>query len=125
MRSAVLASLVLIAAAPALGRDRPIPEATPAGKPVDCLRITDLRQSQVRSDQVIDFYTRGGKIYRNTLPQSCPSLGFERSFSYRTSIAQLCSIDTIRVLSNTPDLQPLAACGLGKFQPVTLAKRAR
>ena len=41
---------------------------------------------------------RGGKVYRNTLPNSCPRLGFEEAFSYSTSINQLCSTEIIYVL---------------------------
>jgi hypothetical protein len=59
------------------------------------------------------------KIYRNTLPNSCPTLGFEKRFSYRTSLSQLCSVDIITVLYNVgSSLQPGASCGLGKFQPM-------
>ena len=121
MRPLVLAALCL-AAAPGAAADRnKVPDATPAGKPVDCLPIIQLRESRVRNDQVIDFVTRGGKVYRNTLPQSCPRLGFEERFAYRTSISQLCSTDIITVLSVTGPPQG-ASCGLGRFQPVTLAK---
>ena len=120
-----LALLILAAATPGLARDtRQPPEATPAGKPVGCIRLTDIRESRVRNDQVIDFVGRSGRVYRNTLPQSCPGLGFERRFSYRTSLSQLCSVDIITVLQG-PGVQPGASCGLGQFQPVTLAERRR
>lgn len=101
-----------------------VPVATPAGKPVDCLPTYQIRQSRVRSDSVIDFELRNGKTYRNTLPQSCPRLGFEERFGYRTTINQLCSTDIITVLSVAPPVGG-ASCGLGKFQPVTIAKKAR
>lgn len=121
MRPLVLAALCL-AAVPGAAADRnKVPEAAPAGEPVNCLSIVQLRESRVRSDQVIDFVTRGGKVYRNTLPQSCPRLGFEERFAYRTSISQLCSTDIITVLNVSGPPQG-ASCGLGQFQPVTLAK---
>ncbi len=86
-------------------------------------RIDAIRSTHVRSDEVIDFVMRDGKVYRNTLDGGrCPSLGFEERFSYRTSIAQLCSVDIITVLQG-PGLQQGASCGLGKFQQVELAKR--
>src|SRR3546814_19268179 len=57
----------------------------------------------------------GSKIYRNTLPNSCPSLGSERKFSYKTSISQLCSGDIITVLHNMGGgLDRGVSCGLGK-----------
>ena len=61
-----------------------------------------------------------GKVsYRNVLPQSCPELGFERAFSYETSLSQLCSTDIITVFRNGSALHRGASCGLGQFQPVT------
>lgn len=105
-------------ALPALAADRPDPYV-PAGKPVDCIQIRSIRSTNVRDDRTIDFVTTNRKIYRNTLPYSCPSLGFEKRFSYRTSLSQLCSVDIITVLWSTgPALQPGASCGLGQFQPM-------
>ena len=120
---AVLVSVPLAGAAP-LQRANRVPAATPSGKPVSCLRLTDIRDSRVRSDQVIDFTTRGGKVYRNTLRNACPGLGFEQRFAYQTSIGQLCSVDIIRVLQS-PNITPGAACGLGEFQPATLSARTK
>jgi hypothetical protein len=119
MRLIAAALLFLLAAAPA--RDR-VPAATPAGKPVDCLRLTDIRQSLVRDDRTIDFVTAGRRVYRVTLPQACPTLGFEQRFAYRTSLGRLCSTDIITVLQS-PGLQRGASCGMAPFQPVTLAPR--
>ncbi len=105
----------------AIAEREPLPAATPAGKALNCIPIVQIRESRVRNDQVIDFVTRSGKVYRNTLPQSCPRLGFEERFGYQTSISQLCSTDIITVLNVTGPTQG-ASCGLGQFQPVTLAK---
>lgn len=123
-RRIILGAILLTAAwAPAAGaRGREIPVATPAGAPVDCLPLNAIRETRVRDDRTIDFYAIGGKVYRNTLPNSCPELGFNEGFSYSTSISRLCSVDIITVLRNLGGLQRGASCGLGKFQPVTLAK---
>ena len=113
-------------AAPAFAKGREIPEAKPVGDAVNCLPLNQIQETRVRSDSIIDFRTSGKKWYRNTLPNSCPSLGFEERFSYRTSLSELCSVDTIAVLhSYGGSLQEGARCGLGKFQPVELAKPAR
>ncbi|MDG2512764.1 hypothetical protein P7B04_08660 [Sphingobium yanoikuyae] len=110
---------------PALAKTKDKPDPyVPSGNPVDCISISQIRSSSVRDDRTIDFEVSGKKIYRNTLPNSCPSLGFERRFSYRTSISQLCSVDIITVLFNAgPGLQPGASCGLGKFQPMVKAPK--
>lgn len=120
----LLAAAVLAAAAatPADARTREAPVATPAGAPLDCLNRTLIRETRVRDDKTIDFYTVGGKVYRNTLPNSCPELGFDEAFSYSTSTSQLCSVDIITVLRQGGGLRRGASCGLGKFQPVTLAR---
>lgn len=115
-----------LVAGPAIAKKREMPVATTTGAAVDCIAISQIRESRVRSDTVIDFRTGGNKWYRNTLPNSCPSLGFEERFSYRTSLNQLCSVDTIAVLQTFGShLQEGPRCGLGKFQPVELAKVSR
>ena len=127
MRKTLLAASIAIAAmtGSATARPKGVPVAVETGKPVSCLQLSNIRESRVRSDSVIDFRTNGNKWYRNTLSNSCPSLGFEERFLYKTSISQLCSVDIIRVLHDYGGrLQEGAGCGLGKFQPVELVKTA-
>ncbi|WP_414902751.1 hypothetical protein ACMT1E_05920 [Sphingomonas flavalba] len=91
--------------------------ATKAGTAQDCVQTINIRSTRVRGDRVIDFEMTGGKVLRNVLPNACPSLGFEQRFAYRTSTAQLCSVDIITVL-HTPGPSRGASCGLGPFQPI-------
>ncbi|MFN3520087.1 MAG: hypothetical protein ACK4YT_11595 [Sphingomonas sp.] len=123
MRLLFPAALALaVAAAPGAARDRnAVPAATPAGKLQSCIPLRNIRETLVRNDQVIDFRMTGGRYYRVTLDQPCPQLGFERRFSYATSLSQLCQQDIITVLVGTTAM-PGASCGLAPFQPVTLAK---
>ena len=123
MKPLLIATALLSVAAVADAKPRDIPAATPIGEPVNCLQTIQIRETRVRSDSVIDFFTSGGKVYRNTLPNSCPSLGFEQRFGYTTSIPQLCNVDIITVLYASPGLSRGASCGLGIFQPVQLAKK--
>ena len=89
------------------------------GEPKNCVTISQIRSTKVVDNRNIDFRMAGGKIYRNTLSQSCPGLKFEERFSYRTSLNQLCSVDIVRVLhSQGGQLSEGAGCGLGKFQMV-------
>ncbi|MBH1991742.1 MAG: hypothetical protein I8H86_02515 [Sphingomonadaceae bacterium] len=112
------------AAIPAIAKDKPDPYVQASGKALDCVQINAIRSTNVRDDHTIDFIMNGNKVYRNTLPNSCPSLGFEQRFSYRTSLSQLCSVDVITVLySAGSNLQPGASCGLGKFQPMEKAAK--
>jgi hypothetical protein len=107
-------------------RDRNIPpEAKETGKALSCVPLRQIRETRVYGDQTIDFRMLGGKTYRNKLPYSCPQLGFEERFSYRTSLSQLCSTDIITVLNTTGGgLNRGASCGLGQFQPVEIVKTA-
>ena len=123
MKRLLLAPVLFAIAGTADARHREVPVATPTGNAVNCLHLLNIRETRVRSDSVIDFFTGGGKVYRNTLPNSCPGLGFEERFAYETSLSQLCNVDIITVLYASPNLQRGASCGLGKFQPVQLAKK--
>ena len=106
------------------GHRADVPKAKVVGKPVSCIPIQNIRESQVRDDWTIDFRTNGNQWYRNTLPNRCFSLGFERAFSYSTSLTQLCNVDIITVLVNNGGPGPInrGACGLGEFTPVELEK---
>lgn len=88
-----------------------------------CVPLTELRNSRVRSDRVIDF-TRGAgrQAYRVVLDQRCPQLGFEQRFTYATSLSQLCAQDIITVLQG-PQIIRGASCGLAPFTPVELPRR--
>jgi hypothetical protein len=104
---------------PAERRAKQLAAYTPAGEAVSCIDTSRIDSTNIVADNVIDFKMRGGKVFRNTLPHSCPSLASQDSFSYRTSIGRLCNVDIIRVLDNYGGrLNEGVACGLGKFQPV-------
>lgn len=123
--SLVTALVIAAAAAPGAARDRDaVPAATPTGPARTCVPISQLRESIVRSDRVIDFRVRGDRYYRVTLPQACPGLNFERRFSYGTSLSQLCAQDIITVLMQAPPMRG-ASCGLAPFQPVRIARKSR
>jgi hypothetical protein len=114
-----IALVALLCATAPVSAKTPKPDnLVPAGKPVNCIQLTNIRSTNVRDDRTIDFVMNGNKVYRNALPNSCPSLGFEKRFAYKTSISQLCSVDIITVLYSTPDLSRGPSCGLGQFQPM-------
>ena len=123
MRTAFLAITFLAIAGPAAAGDRhAVPVAEPAGKAVDCIPIRSIRRSLVRSDRIVDFDLGARRYYRVTLRSACPRLGFEQSFTYATTLGQLCSTDIITVLEQST-LARGASCGLAPFQPVMLAAR--
>jgi hypothetical protein len=97
---------------------RALETAREVGPPEDCVLRRNIRHTVVLDDRTIDFHMAGRRILRNRLPYACPGLAFDDSFSYRTSLDRLCSVDTITVRrSNGPG----PTCGLGRFQPVEIA----
>ena len=104
-----------------------VPAAGPAapGKQENCVQIQNIREALVRDDKTIDFILRDGRTLRNSLPYACSGLGFEKAFSYATSLSQLCSVDIITVINQGGGIRSGASCGLGKFAPVTAEAAAR
>ncbi|WP_375403451.1 hypothetical protein [uncultured Sphingomonas sp.] len=124
----LLPVLILAAVATSGGavqRRGEIPAATPVGEARTCIPLRSIRETRVRSDQVIDFMMSGRRTYRVTMPRPCPGLGFEERFTYSTSLSQLCAQDIITVLQQAGGIQRGASCGLATFQPVTLAAKTR
>ena len=127
-RSAVLA-VALAGALAASCAEKPKAVATaPAPKPVPtttaaaaqgCVNLRQIRESIVRSDKVIDFVLLDGSTLRNRLPYACSQLGFERAFTYATSLDKLCSVDIITVIIQGGGPSRGASCGLGQFTPIS------
>lgn len=120
---AILSAAVLAGCAPTPAAERAdaAADAAPpqAASGESCINLASIRESRVVDDNTIDFIMRDGSIYRNTLPNRCPSLGFEAAFTYATSLSQLCSSDIIRVIQQGGGPQLGASCGLGRFVPYT------
>jgi hypothetical protein len=124
MRS-IAAFAAALALAACANEDRPRAAAqtmVPAGEPQNCVNIARIRNTNVIDDQTIDFVMTDGTVFRNTLPFRCPGLGFERAFSYSTSISQLCNVNTITVVQQGGGPRRGATCGLGPFVPVKPAE---
>lgn len=102
------------------------PAATVLGVGQRCIDRSQVRNTVIRSDRVIDFEMQGGKVFRNTLRNSCPGLNFDRAITYETSIDQLCTPQIIYSLQTIGgNLQRGAGCSLGEFVPVEYVKKAK
>jgi hypothetical protein len=95
---------------------RALAEARPVGEPVDCVQIARIDHTRVRDDRTIDFHMRGREVFRNRLRHECSGLAFPESFTYRTSIGRLCSVDLITV--NRIGGADGPTCALGPFQRI-------
>jgi hypothetical protein len=108
------------------GDERPPSKAPPVevvGEAVDCINISRIRTTRVHDDYTIDFELPGNETYRNTLPNRCPSLGFEERFAYEANVGQLCAVDTITVIQGGA-VGRGPRCGLGQFVPVRYVEDA-
>lgn len=117
--AAVVAGCSAPAPAPRPAAIAPAVPAKAAASPRSCVELTRIREAKVVDDQTIDFYLSNREVLRNRLPHSCPQLGFERAFSYSTSLSKLCSVDIITVIVQGGGPRIGASCGLGEFVPYT------
>ncbi len=118
---ALLASCAPASAPPAVAVAPASP--VPAAAARSCVSLSAISEARVIDDSTIDFHMRDGTVLKNTLPHSCPSLGFEKAFTYATSLSQLCSVDIISVIQQGGGPQIGASCGLGVFVPTVVAAR--
>lgn len=118
--------LLLAGCAPVEGEDRFVsdaPMASVTGEAERCVNTSSIRHSRVHDDRTIDFEV-GSRTYRNTLGRGCSGLGFERSFTYSTSINRLCAgeiIYVLRTMGGRPERGP--GCSLGEFAPIEYVER--
>jgi len=125
-------SLLLIAAVLPIAACTDEPESTAAvrappvevaGEPRNCILVSQIQSTVVHDDYTIDFDMAGSEVYRNTLPDRCHSLGFEKRFAYEVSTGQLCDLDHIHVIqSGAAGAGPV--CSLGKFVPIRYVAHA-
>ncbi len=95
-----------------------IPPRPAATEAQSCVELSRIREARVVDDRTIDFYLANRLVLRNTLPNACPQLGFEKAFTYSTSLSRLCAVDIITVILQGGGPRTGASCGLGAFTPL-------
>ena len=87
-------------------------------EPERCLRVNRIRRTEIIDDQTIAFYQRGGGVFVNSLPRSCPQLKRSDRFMYEVRSGELCEIDVITVLNRFGgSFSRGFTCRLGMFHP--------
>ncbi|SFF83537.1 hypothetical protein SAMN05518801_10287 [Novosphingobium sp. CF614] len=127
IRQAALFTAPLALAACTGGAPGETPPVAPAAEAIgpaqDCLQINQFSSTRIRDDRTIDFIGPvGSKAWRVTLPNTCGGLKAADTFTYATSLSQLCRTDIIYPLQQYGgSYQRGAGCGMGPFVPVKLA----
>lgn len=80
-----------------------------------CLSIVRIDHTEVPNNRTILFYMQGGKIWKNTLPYTCPGLRLGAfSYSPTPSGNEICeNVQMIKAVESG------VVCGLGSFEPYT------
>ncbi len=110
---------VLASAAPAATRDDDLARALAgriAGRPVDCVNTQGTTGPQIIDDHTILYRESGRRIWRNDLPDACPSLRPMTTIVTRVYGGQTCRNDTFRTLDSGSSI-PSGLCRLGSFTP--------
>lgn len=131
MKLAYMPALLLTLIAPAActqGKEAQMPPVTPAAEAIgpaqDCLPLIQFSSTRIRDDRTIDFIGgAGNKIWRVTLPNQCSGLKAADTFTYETSLSELCKHDIIYPLHQYGgSYERGGGCGMGPFVPVELAR---
>jgi len=84
------------------------------GNEKNCLNTTRIRNSRVIDDNHIIFEVRGRKVYLNTLPRKCPTLGFHKAIQYTVRGGAICKNDLFQVFDTTGIRG--VGCSFGAFE---------
>lgn len=92
-------------------------EGRTAGKPVDCIYLSQIQSSQI-IDRTAIIYQVGRTLYVNTPRTGADSLDSSDILVTDTRSPQLCSIDVVRLVDSSSRM-PSGFVGLGPFIPYT------
>jgi hypothetical protein len=107
---------------PSLAARADDPPANPPAKP-HCVWLQRIDHTETLGDRNILFYLKDGTIYRNELPNACPTLRQNTPFMYRLALDQLCDTDVITVLQQWNfGFTPTVSCLLGPFHLIDRAQ---
>jgi hypothetical protein len=118
----------LLAAAPAVASQQPdsdaelqkLLEGRVAGKPINCLNLTQTRDSRIIEGKAI-VYGSGKTIWVNVPRSGAESLRDDDIMVTRPFGAQLCSVDSVRFVDRAGGF-PRGFAVLGDFVPYTRTK---
>jgi hypothetical protein len=89
-----------------------------AGKPVSCVRLRDVRSTQIVDESAIIYKLTNKRWLVNFPSGGCPSLRPDRTLVTSTPSTSLCRGDIARVIDPPTPIE-YGSCGLGSFVPYT------
>jgi hypothetical protein len=93
----------------------------PAGPPVSCVNMRDLKGNRSAGETAIVFSGLGGRKWVNRPAAGCPDLNFGRALKTRTTSTRLCRGDIATVFDPVSRID-YSGCGLGDFEPYRRVK---
>ena len=126
LKTVLLAAVAIATPAVAAHRDTPdvqlqkVLDGRVAGKPVNCISLSDANLSQIIDGKAI-IYRVGGRLYVNEPQSGAASLRDDDILITQTFGSQLCSIDMVRLVDRA-SRYPHGFVSLGKFVPYTKPK---
>ncbi|QMW22800.1 hypothetical protein [Sandaracinobacteroides saxicola] len=126
MRFVAKTMLLLALAAPAMAKPltpeevKAVADLPASGKVRDCLQLREIQETRPVGKNIIMFRTGVNRWLRSDLPFSC-NADSSTTFVIKSSIGNLCSIDTIDVVDPFTKMNR-GFCKLGKFTPVAVPK---
>ena len=94
------------------------------GKPELCVSSSRIGSPQAIGDRVL-LYHDGGRVWRNDLPEACPSLGHDEIVVTEVYGGQLCRNDQFYTVERSGGGVPGPRCRLGAFVPWDRVKPGR
>ena len=89
-----------------------------AAKSHVCIDGADISYTSEPDDQTIVFHMNNGRVWRNTLRQTCPNLKFEQAFSEVIRGGEICANEQIIRVHETGNI-----CALGDFTLVSAPRK--
>lgn len=114
-----LAAVATLASAARLSPAERLAKATEgrtASEPVKCLRLRDIRSTQVIEGTAIVYTTLNGTVYVNTPPRGANFLRRDDVLVTDTHSSDLCNIDLVKFIDPTTHAF-MGSVGLGDFVP--------
>jgi hypothetical protein len=93
-----------------------------AGKPVDCIQLSDARSTRI-FDHTAIVYDTGSVLYVNRPRAGTESLDQWDALVTRTSTSELCSVDTVQLFDTGARMQR-GTVFLGEFVPYRRVRTA-